>query len=42
MNGVLGGLIGITAGTDQMSPTDAILIFYNRCYYNLFLNYSHR
>jgi len=26
MNGVLGGLVGITAGADQMSPTDAILI----------------
>ncbi|MAC62835.1 MAG: ammonium transporter [Flavobacteriaceae bacterium] len=26
MNGVLGGLVGITAGADQMSPTDATLI----------------
>jgi Amt family ammonium transporter len=26
MNGVLGGLVGITAGADQMSPFDAILI----------------
>ena len=26
MNGVLGGLVGITAGADQMSPGDAILI----------------
>jgi Amt family ammonium transporter len=26
LNGVLGGLVGITAGADQMSPTDAILI----------------
>ncbi len=26
MNGVLGGLVGITAGADQMSPTDAIII----------------
>ena len=26
MNGVLGGLVGITAGADQMSPTDAIVI----------------
>jgi Amt family ammonium transporter len=26
MNGVLGGLVGITAGADQMSPNDAILI----------------
>jgi Amt family ammonium transporter len=26
MNGVLGGLVGITAGADQMSPTDAIFI----------------
>ena len=26
MNGDLGGLVGITAGADQMSPTDAILI----------------
>ena len=26
MNGVLGGLVGITDGADQMSPTDAILI----------------
>ena len=26
MNGVLGGLVGITAGADQMSPVDAILI----------------
>ncbi len=26
MNGVLGGLVGITAGADQMGPTDAILI----------------
>ena len=26
LNGILGGLVGITAGTDQMSPTDAILI----------------
>lgn len=26
MNGILGGLVGITAGADQMGPTDAILI----------------
>ena len=26
MNGVLGGLVGLTAGADQMSPGDAILI----------------
>ena len=26
MNGVLGGLVGITAGADQMSPADAVLI----------------
>ena len=26
LNGILGGLVGITAGADQMSPTDAILI----------------
>ena len=26
MNGILGGLVGITAGADQMSPIDAILI----------------
>ena len=26
MNGVLGGLVGITAGADQMSPMDAIFI----------------
>jgi len=26
MNGVLGGLVGITAGADLMSPTDSILI----------------
>ena len=26
MNGVLGGLVGITAGADQMGPMDAILI----------------
>ena len=26
MNGVLGGLVGITAGLDQMLPTSAILI----------------
>ncbi|MCF8273910.1 MAG: ammonium transporter [Flavobacteriaceae bacterium] len=26
LNGLLGGLVGITAGADQMSPTDAILI----------------
>ena len=26
MNGVLGGLVGITAGADQMMPTDAIII----------------
>lgn len=26
MNGVLGGLVGITAGADQMTPTDAIFI----------------
>ena len=26
MNGVLGGLVGITAGADQMSPGDAVLI----------------
>ena len=26
MNGVLGGLVGITAGADQMSPMDAVLI----------------
>ena len=26
MNGVLGGLVGITAGADQMGPTEAIAI----------------
>jgi Amt family ammonium transporter len=26
MNGVLGGLVGITAGADQMGPTHAIII----------------
>ena len=26
LNGILGGLVGITAGADQMSPTDAIAI----------------
>ena len=26
MNGILGGLVGITAGADQMSPTDSIFI----------------
>ena len=26
MNGILGGLVGITAGADQMAPTDAIII----------------
>ena len=26
LNGILGGIVGITAGADQMSPTDAILI----------------
>jgi ammonium transporter, Amt family len=26
LNGILGGLVGITAGADQMSPTDAILV----------------
>ena len=26
MNGILGGLVGITAGADQMDPTSAILI----------------
>ncbi|NJM81000.1 MAG: ammonium transporter [Flavobacterium sp.] len=26
LNGILGGLVGITAGADQMSPTDAIII----------------
>ena len=26
MNGVLGGLVGITDGADQLSPTDAIFI----------------
>jgi Amt family ammonium transporter len=26
MNGILGGLVGITAGADQMSPMDAVLI----------------
>ena len=26
MNGILGGLVGITAGADQMGPTDAIVI----------------
>ena len=26
MNGVLGGLVGITAGADQMGPTSAVLI----------------
>jgi len=26
MNGVLGGLVGITAGADQMTPTEAIII----------------
>ncbi len=26
LNGILGGLVGVTAGADQMSPTDAVLI----------------
>lgn len=26
LNGILGGLVGITAGADQMAPTDAIII----------------
>ena len=26
MNGILGGLVGITAGADQMGPTEAIII----------------
>ena len=26
LNGILGGLVGITAGADLMSPTDAVLI----------------
>jgi Amt family ammonium transporter len=26
MNGILGGLVGITAGADQMSPGDAVII----------------
>jgi Amt family ammonium transporter len=26
LNGIFGGLVGITAGADQMSPTDAVLI----------------
>jgi Amt family ammonium transporter len=26
LNGILGGLVGITAGADQMSPADAVLI----------------
>ncbi|RNL82787.1 ammonium transporter [Sinomicrobium pectinilyticum] len=26
LNGILGGLVGITAGADQMTPTDAIII----------------
>ena len=26
LNGILGGLVGITAGADQMSPTDAVII----------------
>jgi len=26
LNGILGGLVAITAGADQMSPTDAIVI----------------
>ncbi|MDU8886740.1 ammonium transporter [Yeosuana sp. MJ-SS3] len=26
LNGILGGLVGITAGADQMNPTDAIII----------------
>ncbi len=26
LNGILGGLVGITAGADQMSPNDAVLI----------------
>ena len=26
LNGILGGLVGITAGADQMTPTDAILL----------------
>ncbi len=34
MNGVLGGLVGITAGADQMGPTDAILNWDYRRYYH--------
>ena len=26
LNGILGGLVGITAGADQMSPNDAVII----------------
>jgi len=26
LNGILGGLVGITAGADQMTPTDAVII----------------
>jgi len=26
LNGILGGLVGITAGADKMTPTDALLI----------------
>ena len=26
LNGILGGLVAITAGADQMSPTDSIVI----------------
>ena len=26
LNGILGGLVGITAGADQMSPADAVWI----------------
>ena len=26
LNGILGGLVGITAGADQMSPTDAVIV----------------
>ena len=41
MNGVLGGLVGITAGADQMSPTDAILIGIIAGVYNCFWNRSY-